>query len=259
MRTQTVTDTEYAAAIACIHKATIYEICLDGVPLYRGQTLKPLSFRLSCHIADASRSSTPFKRRLQEILEAGQRDDLSIHPLASYDTEDEAIEDGPDTLLNVQAGSPYPPRYTGHDWTKAELKRLGTEPDRDIAEAIGISPTHVRNVRVKLGIASKVRRSRHLTNEQVRQVLRHRLTGRPYRELAELLGLARSTVGRILRGESYQHVDRPAEELDAIQIARAVTLAVAGKTLEEIAYELYAEPSAIEGVLSAWVHRPQAA
>lgn len=188
----------------------IYEVRDAGIPIYRGWTRKPLEFRLACHISSRHRRSSAYHERLSQIIDQeGRRDDLTIRELTGYDTERAAIEDGPDTLLNTVPGSTRMLSDRRHVWNEEELRRLGRDSDRAIADDLGISQTQVSNTRVKLGIAAVERSGspRSLSDEEAIEVLRLRDEGHTYNELADRFQVSTSTIAKIVRGETYKHID----------------------------------------------------
>ena len=251
-----MTDSEYNDAIARITENVIYEVTFDGIPIYRGQTLKPLDFRLACHIADRKRSSSDYMNFLEKVVQEDNRDKLDIAPINGYETEHEAIEDGPCSLLNAHPGRHKPQQYTGHKWEKEQLERLGNDTDDEIAADLGISQTHVTNVRTKLGINAHNPDSRSLDDLEVRQILILReIDGMTYSRLAEVFDTSHYAVGRIIRGETYADVDRPREELIGVDAARAFAYAACGHSLEQICHKLYATKAAVAEVLAPFANR----
>lgn len=242
-----MSDSKSLSLVDRIKRPVIYGLLHDDQLIYVGQTTQPPRRRLSS-IGD----------RLEAYVRKHDLspDDLEFREL-DYRTEREAIEDLQDDhdLLNVRGGCSDRPSWDGYDWSEEEARLLGTMPDHRLADELGLSWDEVRNARVKAGIPPSHTCSTDWSDwadspADIASVrLEHAVQGTSCSELAEKWGCSSTSIRSAVRGDSYQDVPFPEDDLDGRDVMDARWLHLRGLKVGAICRRLYATPEAVRGAV----------
>lgn len=192
-----------------IYESTVYGLFHEGLMLYIGSTRLPLRRRLNLHTTAAQvgqglRVSSYIREHVDD-----EREELSIKELP-YDTENEAIEKLGESTLNSRGGGGGVSEDDLYPWSSWELDILEEQTLEDAVEMLDASYEDCRIAATKLGCL-EAEKSPHLSDPKVKEIWRRYHSGEDvsYTDVAEELGTNPSTVGCIVRCETYADVRRP--------------------------------------------------
>jgi len=229
-----MTNEEYIEKMTLVNEVTVYELVdTESGKRYIGQTRKDLqSTRKPQHFAEARTGRCGVRDlhvHLRKVIEEGREDAIEIRPI-NFPSEHRAIEViGMDNLLNAHPGCKGDPdgMYT---WLPEELKVieehaqdeatriLREEHDRDSTNL----KNKVRDTRAQLCLAD----NRALSDDEALEayVLYH-ASDLSLKDVAKRFETHASTIGQIVRGETYTDIDFPSKA--AIEAADAYNRAEA--------------------------------
>lgn len=244
-----MTNDEYTEIMTAINEVVVYELIDTRTgKRYIGQTRKDLEkTRRPQHFAEAraDRAGRALHVHLQNVMDEGREDDIEIRP-TDFSSEWRATQHyGVDNLLNGMPGEKGDPDGM-YDWLPDELPVI-LEHGQDTATKI-LREEHdrggpnlknkVRDTRAQLDLEAKS--GGCLTDEQVLEIwIRYHLDeNASYTSVAEkmnaddeALDISSDVVARIIREETYTHIDLPSpaairaadaynEALDAVRPRR---------------------------------------
>jgi len=199
-----------------IHRAVVYELVdQKSGKRYIGQTRKHLQTRRNQHLAEARsyRSSRPIHEFLRTVIKEGREDDVEIHPLP-FDSEAAAIEEqglNSPSLLNRRIGKRQPPNLA-HRWTPDQVDVLEDHTVAEAVDILGLNRNIVLDAARQIN-ANRGRSGRMLSPDQVLEMWTryHLHDDLTYSDLAGEYGVSLTTVGQIIRRETYTDVDVPSK------------------------------------------------
>lgn len=276
----TTTKTTDDPRIEKVKEIQVYALYDEDDLIYVGATAVPLKTRLQFHEAAARcKTASSYDALISQYIR--QHDPAISIEAIPYESETEAIEElGPplnheggsersytghqwtpeelDVLEeadNVAAvarelGLPYhEARFaasklgleTSNRWTEEEIELLGTNIDKAIAEQIGRSAQAVWHKRKELGIDAYSSRNKLSRRTAALVYIDYHLHGYTHAEIADEIGVSRPTIGQLVRGDTYEGLDREALDELVEQIRDRIEPAKAHAAIEDEQMRRWAE------------------